>query len=548
MIKIIIENDNREESVAVGTKLEELAQSGNYIAAYVDGVSEWLGYEVNSRVAVRFISTSEREGHRVYTRGATFLLQWAVRKVYGDGQHISVMHSAGSGLYIELAGGRVPTKEELREVETKMKEAVEANKTISKHRKSFEEAVAIYEQQGDQDKVELHSYQRNYWVDMYELDGLWGEFFGALPMSTGVIRRFALEGLGSGFVLRLPSRDDMSVVQPAVLSEKLYGVFMANEMWLDILGVGNVGALNSRIARGDGPDIIRIGEALQEKNFSMVADSVLRAHQSRGVKVVFVSGPSSSGKTTFTRRLGIQLSVVGLEPRIISLDDYFVDREMTPRDENGELDLEAFEAIDYKRFNGDLQRLLQGEMVTLPRFDFLEGRSLPSNVSISLDTKSILLVEGIHALNPRLSGSFHELEDRSFRIYVSALTALSMDSTSIIHTSDNRLLRRMVRDSKFRGRSAEVTINGWQSVRRGEQKHIFPYQEEADIMFNTALPFEFSILRRYAEPLLRAIPPGSEAYYESRRLLRFLEYFAELDDKNIPATSLIREFLGGSAF
>lgn len=420
------------------------------------------------------------------------------------------------------------------------------NIPIVREKLMMSDVEKLYHGHGYDDKLALLETRPQYFVTVYNLAGLPGYFYGGMVTSTGYLNVFDLCSYGSGFVLQQPRRDDPTQVEPMRLEPKLFSVFQQNKEWSDILGVTDVGSLNSQVINGHEGRLIQVGEALQEKTFARIADRILELHDSNGLKIVFIAGPSSSGKTTFAKRLAIQLAVLGLKPRQISMDDYFVDREHTPLDADGNYDFESIDAIDIEAFNSDLIRLFSGERVQLPRFDFTTGQRTMDGKVLEMTPRSILLVEGIHGLNPALTP--HIEGHMKYKIYASALTTLSLDDMSVISTTDNRLLRRLVRDSRYRGRSAYETLKGWQSVRRGEERYIFPYQEQADAMFNTALFFELSILKQYAQPLLVRVPANTPEYAEALRLLRFLDYFVEVSDRELPPTSILREFLGGSSF
>lgn len=541
---ILCENDSSRQNVERGTSLRELTDNKDYIAAYVDGKAVGMDYEIYRNSTVRFIELASVEGMRIYTRSMIFMLCRASKSIFGNESQVVVMHPMGSGYYLEIKDREV-TSSEIEALEAEMQRLVAQDIEIKRMRVESAEALSVYRAQGNSDKAELLSTRGAYWVDLFDLDGLKSNAYGALVGSTSQLGIFKLLPFERGIALLLPSKESPNKVVPPRNYPKHFNVFMENEKWLDIMGTPSVGALNHKIREGKGRELVLLGEALQEKNFSDLADTIFHRYE-KGLKTIFISGPSSSGKTTFAKRLSLQLEILGLTPHRISLDDYFVDREHTPRDEFGNFDFEALEAVDIKRFSQDMSDLYEGKEVELPRFDFIQGRGVNSGTKLQLGDRGIILIEGIHALNPVLSD--HIEKDHRFMVYVSALTALSLDTMNVIHTSDNRLLRRMVRDNNFRGRSASTTLAGWASVRRGEERNIFPYQENADVMFNTALVFEFSILRHYAEPLLRTVPAGSEEYYEAQRLLKFLKYFDELPTTHLPRTSLMCEFLGGSSF
>ena len=396
------------------------------------------------------------------------------------------------------------------------------------------------------DKIALLDSRPRLYSKIYTIDSLPGYFYGALTPSTGYTPQFDLHPYYNGFFIALPLRTDPTRLQQSVHQEKMFDVFHQYQSWVEIMGVPTVGQLNSKVLAGDASELIKIAEAFHENKLAQVAGCVAEANRERGVRLVLISGPSSSGKTTFAKRLGVQLRVLGLNPVLISLDDYFVDREKTPRDENGEYDYEALGAIDLEQFNDHLKRLERGESVDIPRYDFISGTRQWHDNPLQLDERSVLIVEGIHGLNPALTPGVPE--SRKIKIYVSCFTSVALDNVSRIATSDNRLLRRLTRDYRTRGNDALSTLARWESVRRGEEKHIFPYQENADVMFNSSLFYEISVLRRFAEPILREVPDTVPEYGEAKRMLKFLDNFIPISPEEIPPTSLLREFIGGSSF
>lgn len=457
------------------------------------------------------------------------------------------MHPVGMGHYIEINNCQTVIEQEIIEkLLCRMRELVDAGISIVREKIELESAIELFKKQGREDKELLCKTRPHYWITIYNLAGTYGYFYGAMLHNTSMLKLFDIKRYGDGFVLLLHSKDNLNEVEEFHNEEKLYNVFQKHQQWIDIIGIPTIGELNQRIIAGDGGDIIKLAEALQEKEFSDLADTIYQRHKRDNLRIIFVSGPSSSGKTTFAKRLSVQLSVLGLKPHRISLDDYFVDRDRTPKDENGNPDFEALETVDLEYFNSDFSKLLSGETIELPRFDFKQGFKVASGNNLKLSDSSVVIVEGIHALNPRVSESIARKD--KFFIYASALTALAIDNTSVIHTTDNRLLRRIVRDNQYRARDARLTIEQWMSVRRGEERYIFPYQEQADYMFNTALLYEFSILKHYAEPLLLQVPANCEAYAEAKRLRKFLSYFSDLNCEELPGNSLLREFIGGSNF
>jgi uridine kinase len=410
----------------------------------------------------------------------------------------------------------------------------------------IEEAEALYEKHGYHDKLALLRTRPRLYVSVYSLGGVAGYFFGALATSTGALHLFDLRRYYDGIYLGFPRRNDPTKLEHMIPQEKMFEVFAEYKQWADVMGVPSIGYLNHKILAGEGSELIKVAEALSEKKFGALADTIAEANRERGVRLVLISGPSSSGKTTSAKRLGIQLKILGLTPVLISLDDYFVERDKTPLGENGKPDYEALEALDLEAFNSDLVALFAGKSVNIPSYDFITGRRKQHDKPLQLDDRSILVVEGIHGLNPRLTEKIDD--SNKFRIYISAFTSIAMDNLSRIPTTDNRLIRRMVRDYSTRGSNALNTLKRWGSVRRGEEKHIFPYQENADVMFNSAMFYEISVLKQFVEPLLHTIPNTEPEYGEARRLLKLIDNFIPIDPEEIPPTSILREFIGGSSF
>lgn len=549
-IQIYCENNNSTLYIDEGSTLEQILEmlalrcSSPIIACFVDNKMKELNSRIYSPKSLRFVEMTSPDGMRVYARSLFFLLHKAAVDLYPDSR-LRILYTAARGYYCEIEGITVGT-EQVDAIRKRMRTLVDLNLPIVREKLLLSDVEKLYHGRGFDDKLALLGTRPQYFITVYNLGGLPGYFYGAMVISTGFLSVFDLQAFGGGFVLQMPRREDCTKVEPMRLEPKLFSVFQENKVWSDILHVSDVGSLNSRVLEGDASQMIKVGEALQEKTFAGIADRILERHRNGGVKIVFIAGPSSSGKTTFSKRLSIQLRVLGLEPQMVSLDNYFVDREHTPRDEHGEYDFEALEAVDVEAFNADLNRLFAGEQVEMPKFRFSDGKRYYDGTTLQLNDRGILIVEGIHGLNPGLTP---HIEDRlKYKIYASALTTLSLDDMSVISTTDNRLLRRIVRDSKYRGRSAYDTLKGWASVRRGEDKYIFPYQEQADVMVNTSLFFEISILKHYAQPLLVRVPANTPEYAEALRLLRFLDYFVEIPDRELPPTSILREFLGGSSF
>ena len=550
-IKVICENLGNELDIPMGTSLLEISRrltSGPhpFLAAFVNNRVKELNYKIYTPVTIRFIDITSFAGIRVYQRTSWFILQKAVRDLY-PGQTLHIRHSMGqSGFYCEIEGIDPLTREAAAALEERMRAIVAADLPIIRTKVLTEEVRARYAEQGFDDKIALLDTRPRLYSELYTLGDLPGYFYGSLAPSTGYITRFGIEPYYRGFYLALPLRTSPEELHKHVSQEKMFGIFREYQSWVTLMGVPTIGAVNARALAGDAGGMIKIAEAFHERKFAEVADAIQEAHRTRGVRMVLISGPSSSGKTTSAKRLGLQLGVLGLRPVMISLDDYFVEREKTPRDENGQYDYEALEAIDLELFNDHLHRLLQGQSVDIPRYDFITGRRTQHDTPLTLDERSILIIEGIHGLNPRLTPSVPDAV--KFKIYISCFTSVAMDNLSRIATTDNRLLRRLTRDYRQRGSDALQTLSRWASVRRGEERHIFPYQENADVMFNSSLFYEISALRPFAEKILREVPDTVPEFDEARRMLKFLDNFIPIPPDEIPPTSILREFIGGSSF
>lgn len=552
-ITIHCEELNRRIEVPYGTSLKELSEQleieskGQILAAYVNNRLKELRYKIYRPVSVRFVDFNSHAGYRLYQRTACFILQKACSELWRDRQ-LYIKHSLGqSGFYCEIEGLEGISQEQAEELLRTMRRIVDADYPIRRQRLTTAEVRRRFEELGYKDKIELLDTRPRLYSTIYTMDDAVGYFYGSLAPSTGYIAHFDIRRYHNGFYLALPLSFSPEKILSEPQSEKLFDVFRDYKQWNSILGMATVGQINSLTLNGKANEMIRIAEAVHEKCIAKYADYIYEANIENGLKIILISGPSSSGKTTTAKRLGIQLQVLGLRPVMISLDDYFVNRDQTPRDEKGDYDYEALEAIDLKLFNEQLLQLLDGKEVTIPRYNFITGLREWHSKPLSLDERSIVIVEGIHGLNPKLTPSIPD--SAKFRIYVSCLTSTSMDNLSRIATSDNRLLRRMIRDSRHRGSDAVSTLSRWASVRRGEQKHIFPYQEWADVMFNSSLSYELSIIKPIAEPILREVPDTVPEYDEARRLLQFLDNFTpNYDLTNIPPTSILREFVGGSTF
>jgi uridine kinase len=492
---------------------------------------------------VEFLDLSTADGMKIYQRSVTFLLIRAAKDIMPDG-HVIVNHSISKGFHCEFEGPTKLTCELLEKIEQRMRELVDQDIPIEKISVPLDEAMKIFEENGMEDKKQLFKYRRASRVNLYKLGWLMNYFYGYMVPSTGYLKLFRLMYDAPGFIFQFPTTKEPDRLPKYMPQEKLSQILMEHERWGRILRVDTVAALNDLIADQGIGDLIRISEALHEKKIAQIADKI--ADKKDTVGVVLIAGPSSSGKTTFAQRLAIQLRVNGMRPHAISIDDYFVNREFTPIDENGEYDFEALEAIDVKLFNEHLTQLLNGEIVEIPSFNFKTGRREYHGRKIKKGPNDILIVEGIHGLNEKLTAETPK--ENKFKIYISALTQLNIDDHNRIPTTDIRLLRRIVRDNQFRGFDAQRTIELWPSVRRGEERNIFPFQEEADIMFNSALVYEAAVLKQFAEPLLFKIDRSSCYYSEAKRLFKFLDFFLGVNSEEIPNNSIIRELIGGSCF
>lgn len=550
-IKVICQNLGSTFEVPMGTPLSEVAGKIGpgrhpFLAAFVNNRLKELNYKIYTPVTVNFVDITSFEGIRVYQRTSWFILQKAVRDLY-PGQTLHIRHSMGqSGFYCEIEGVDKFSSAQTEALKGRMRELVARDLPIDRTKAPTSEVRARYQAQGAADKIALLDTQPRLYSNLYTLDDTVGYFYGSLAASTGYVTLFDIEPYYNGFYLALPLRTEPERLNKNVHQEKMFDIFREYQSWVGIMGVPTVGAVNSKVLSGDAGGMILVAEAFHERKFAAVADAVFEANSSRGTRLVLISGPSSSGKTTSAKRLSIHMGVLGLHPVLISLDDYFVEREKTPKDASGDYDYEALEAIDLELFNDQLCRLMRGESVDVPRYDFITGRRMWHNAPLQLDERSILIVEGIHGLNPRLTPCIPE--EQKFRIYVSCFTSVAMDNLSRIATTDNRLLRRLTRDYTQRGADALKTLARWASVRRGEEKHIFPYQENADVMLNSSLFYEISVLRPFAEKILREVPDTVPEYNEARRMLKFLDNFVPIPPDEIPPTSILREFIGGSCF
>ncbi|MBR2443017.1 MAG: nucleoside kinase [Rikenellaceae bacterium] len=551
-IKIQLVNDNQEHAVPFGTTLFEMIDmlgvktARQPLTAYVDNQVRALNYRIFKPHQVEFLDITHFEGMRVYERTLFLVLHKAVADLF-EGCRLSVKHSVSKGYYCEIIGRPNLFPADIIAIKRRADEIIAADMRIVKERMPRAEAEALYTSLGYDDKVALMRTRPHLYENVYRIDNMVGYFYGAVAPSTGYIELYDVRPYdGEGFYVAVPRRTNPDELEVMVRQEKMFDVFSEYTDWVNIMGVPNVGSLNSRILQNQMGELIKIGEAFHEKTLARIADMIAEVNRKHGAKLVLIAGPSSSGKTTTAKRLGIQLRVLGLHPVLISLDDYFVEREKTPLDENGDYDYEAFDAIDRATFNDHLLRLYAGDSVDIPRYDFITGKRQWHPEPLRLDDRSVLVVEGIHALNPELTTSI--ADDKKFKIYASALTSVAMDNLSRIRTTDNRLIRRIVRDCYTRGSDATATLQRWQSVRRGEDKHIFPYQEYADAVFNSVLFYEIPILKRFVEPMLRSVPDTVPEYAEACRLLEFLDNFVSASPEEVPLNSILREFIGGSSF
>lgn len=550
MITVTI--DQKEYEVEEGTCLKELVQrfgsceQGQIVLAYVNRHLCELHKKVKENALIEFVPTTDKVGYSTYKRSMILMMLKAFRdvlKTKNTTGQIRVLFSICNGFYCELESeGEKVSQTLLDEVAARMTEIVNADLPIVKSTYKSYDLIKRFEKQGRKDKEQLFKYRRASNANVYRLDDFEDYYYGFMVPSTGYLRKFALFAYESGFVMQMPLRKDPEALPEFEPQHKLFSVLKQSDDWGIMLHVDTVGGLNDAIANGEINDLMLVQEALQEKNIAEIAGRIKKEDK----KVILIAGPSSSGKTSFSHRLSIQLRALGLCPHPIAIDNYFVNRENTPKDEDGKYDFECLEAVDVKQFNEDMSRLLEGEEIQIPTFNFLLGKREYKGNTMKLKESDVLVIEGIHGLNPKMSAGLPN--DSKFKIYISALTQLNVDEHNRISTTDGRLIRRIVRDTRTRGNSAQTTIAMWDSVRRGEEQNIFPYQEEADMMFNSALIYELSVIKPYVEPLLFAIPREAKEYQEAKRLLKFLDYFLGVGSENIPNNSILREFVGGSCF
>ena len=547
-VRIFCRNNGQSVEVPMGTTLEEAyAMTGLQMAygpllAHVNNKVEGMHYRIYNAREVEFLNLTSPSGQRAYTRSLFFVLCKALHDLY-EPATVSIDIPVSNGYYVDLNIGRPVTLDDAGRIRRRMQEIIDAALPIHRYETTTDEAIKMFEKLHTFSKVKLLKSIGRIYTTYYEIDGYIDYYYGALLTNTSQLYLFGLEKYYDGLLLRIPSPAHPEELGEMVHQDKMFGIFKEHHRWQDILGLRTIGDLNEAIDKGYSPQLIQISEALQEKKISQIADEIA---QRRGIRMVLIAGPSSSGKTTTCKRLSVQLAVNGIWPVPISLDDYFLDRDKTPLDEKGDYDFEHLHALNLPLLNEQMNALFRGEEIELPRYNFQAGRSEKSGRRLRLRDNEVLVVEGIHALNPELMSQVRN--DQIFRVYASALTTLLLDNHNYIPTTDNRLLRRIIRDNKYRGVSAVETIRRWPSVRAGENRWIFPYQENADAMFNTAMLFELAVIKQQAEPLLEQVPESAPEHAEAYRLLKFLRYIKPIPETQIPPTSLLREFLGGSSF
>lgn len=548
VIQIRCKNNKKSQKVEIGSTLFDifsafdLKMTHGPVSARVNNKVEGMHYRVYNSKDVEFLDMTSSSGSRAYTRTLFFVLCKAVQDIY-PATDVVIDIPVSNGFYVDIRLGRPVVDEDVNIIRRRMQEIIDARMPIRRFTVPTEEAVALFQEKGDVEKVKLLKTSGSIYTTYYKIGDYVDYYYGTLLTNTSQLYLFGLEKYYDGMLLRIPSLKNPDVLGEMTRQDKMFEIFKEHHRWQSILGIRTVGDFNQAIDANHSTDIINISEALQEKKIAKIAEEIASR---KGVKLVLLAGPSSSGKTTSCKRLSIQLAVNGLKPLQISLDDYFVDREKTPKDASGEYDYESIYALDLDLINEQFNALFRGEEVELPKYDFQSGKSKKSGNKLKMNDNNVLVVEGIHALNPELTA--HIPQEQIFRVYASALTTILLDNHNYIPTTDNRLLRRIIRDYRYRGVSAQETIHRWPSVRAGENKWIFPFQENADAMLNTAMLYELAVIKTQAEPLLQQVPENCEEYAEAYRLLKFLKYFKGIPYNNLPPTSLLREFLGGSSF
>ena len=548
MLLIRCKNNKKVLKVNVGSTLSEVFSASELkmdhgpVCARVNNKVQGMHYRLYNDKDVEFLDMRSGSGSRTYTRTLFFICCKAINDLYGNVE-VRIDIPVSKGYYVHVKLGRDITADDVARICCRMQEIIDADTPIRRRMVTAEEAIRLFSEKGDMSKVKLLKGQGKLYTVYYQIDDFIDYFYGALLTSTSEVYLFDLVAYSDGMLLRVPSRENPGELCPMPRQQKMFDVFKEHHEWQNIIGLRTVGDLNDAVDKGFATDIINVNEALQEKKIARIADQIAARHD---VKLVLLAGPSSSGKTTTCKRLSIQLLTCGLKPLQISLDDYFIDRDKTPLDANGEYDYESIHALNIALINEQFNALFKGEEIELPRYNFQAGKSEKSGKRLKLGPNDIVVVEGIHALNPELTAQIPE--QQKFRVYVSALTTILLDEHNYIPTTDNRLLRRIIRDYKYRGVSAQESIHRWPSVRAGEERWIFPYQENADAMFNSAMLYELAVIKQQAEPLLEQVPENCEEYAEAHRLLKFLRYFHAISYRQLAPTSLLREFLGGSSF
>ena len=548
LIQIRCKNNKKKLNIPIGSTLSDAYRELNLnipygpVSAKVNNKVEGLNYRLYHNKDIEFLGLDSASGMRAYTRSLFFVLCKAVNDLYPEGK-VVIDIPVSNGYYCDLRIGREVADKDVEAIRKRMEEIVKAAIPIRRHEAPAEDAIRMFEEMGAESNVSLLKSIGNLYTTYYTIDDYKDYYYGTMLTNTSQLSVFGLEKYYDGMLLRTPTRQNPNELGALIRQDKMFEIFKEHHRWQQILGIDTVGVFNQAVMKGWTNDIVNISEALQEKKIAKMADEIASR---KDVKVVLLAGPSSSGKTTTCKRLSIQLLTNGIKPLQISLDDYFVNREDTPRDESGEYDYESIYALNIPLINEQFSKLFNGEEVELPKYNFQTGKSEKSGKKLKMESNNVLIVEGIHALNPELTSQIPE--NRKFRIYVSALTTILLDHHNYIPTTDNRLLRRIIRDYKYRGCSAEETIRRWPSVRAGENKWIFPYQENADMMFNSAMIYELGVIKAQAEPLLEQVPENCEEYCEAYRLLKFLRYFKPVQFRSLPPNSLLREFLGGSTF
>ena len=547
-IQIRCKNNGQTLTAPIGSTLSEVFHNAGIdmkygpICAKVNNKVEGMHYRIYHNKDVEFLDMTSGSGSRNYTRSLFFVLCKAVHDLYPQSK-VVIDIPVSKGYYVDLTIGHEVTDDDVKRIRQRMQQIIDAKMPIRRFEVPTEDAVRMFEEKGDKAKSKLLRSAGSLYTTYYQIDDYVDYYYGSLLTNTSKIYLFGLEKYFNGLLLRIPDLKDPGTLPQMTRQDKMFEIFREHHRWQEIMGLRTVGDFNEMVRKGQATNLINVSEALQEKKLTEIADEIASR---KDVKLVLLAGPSSSGKTTTCKRLSIQLLANGIKPLQISLDDYFVDREHTPKDDKGEYDYESIYALNLKLINDQFNALFRGEEIELPKYNFQTGRSEKSGKKLRMQHNNVLVVEGIHALNPELTAQIPEAQ--KFRVYVSALTTILLDDHNYIPTTDNRLLRRIIRDYKYRGVNAQETIHRWPSVRAGENKWIFPYQENADVMFNSAMLFELAVIKQQAEPLLEQVPENCEEYSEAYRLRKFLKYFQPIPNRDIPPTSLLREFLGGSSF